>query len=183
MSKPPTYHDLRAAIVRGDGEETMFPYYMRQRISHPDPGMRLDIDPDYQRGHVWTEAQSAAFVGHKLEGGECPSLTIQRWQDAVPDELVDGKQRLLSVLGFVENQIPAMLSDGHCYMLGDWSEPDQALLRRSIDLILRARIVKCPTRADVLRLYLKLNRGGSIHTDTEIERVRALLADEVSRGR
>jgi len=37
------------------------------------------------------------------------------------------------------------------------------------------------TRADRLRLYLRLNRGGTIHTDDEIERVRAMLAAEVTR--
>ena len=29
-----------------------------------------------------------------------------------------------------------------------------------------------------LRFYLKLNRGGTVHTDEEIDKVRALLEDE-----
>jgi hypothetical protein len=177
---PPTYAQIRADIVRGSGEVSIFAYRIRAMIDAPDHEIALSVDPDYQRGHVWTEAQSAAFVGHRLEGGECPTLTIQRWDARTSnvDEVVDGKQRILATLGFIENRIPALLSDGRLYHLRDWSEPDQQRIVRSFELMLRARIVQCPTRADVLRLYLRLNRGGSIHTDEEINRVRALLAKE-----
>lgn len=177
MSAPPTYADLRASMVHGEGEGSIFAQRIRATIDSEEPGLRLNIDPDYQRGHVWTVAQSAAFVGHKLEGGECPTLTIQRWHAAVPDEVVDGKQRLLAILGFVEDRIPALLSDGASYYLREWGPDDRHMLPRSFELMLRARYVCCPTRADVLRLYLKLNRGGSIHSDEEIARVRDLLAE------
>lgn len=182
MSHPPTYRELRASMPHGEGECSFFAHHLRKWIDGDgtDDGssLRLNIDPDYQRGHVWTPEQSAAFVGHKLEGGECPTLTIQRWDRDPVDELVDGKQRVLAILGFVENRIPALLTDGRSYYLREWSAEDQHLLPRSFELMLRGRHVKCPTRADVLRLYLRLNRGGSVHSDEEIERVRAMLASE-----
>jgi hypothetical protein len=180
---PPTYRDLRASMPHGEGECSYFAHTLRRWIDG-DPkdqvNLRLDIDPDYQRGHIWTEAQSAAFVGHKLEGGECPTITIQRWDTNPVDEVVDGKQRILAVLGFVEGRVPALLSDGNAYFLREWGSEDQRLLPRSFELMLRGRIVKCATRADVLRLYLRLNRGGSIHSDEEIARVRALLSREAA---
>jgi len=30
----------------------------------------LDMNPDFQRGHVWTEEQQIAYVELKLRGGE-----------------------------------------------------------------------------------------------------------------
>jgi hypothetical protein len=180
VGSPPSYAALRAGNVHGDGEGSIFAWMIRKMLTPDDLGIALDVNPDYQRGHVWTEAQSAAFVGHKLEGGECPTLTIQRWAAPVSavDELVDGKQRLLAILGFVEDRIPALLSDGRAYHLRAWSPDDQRTLPRAFELMLRARYVSCRSRADVLRLYLRLNRGGSVHTDEEIERVRTLLRSE-----
>lgn len=132
MSQPLTYRQLREAMPIRDGGESLFAGHIDRRLNHPEPGLRLSIDMDYQRGHVWSVKQSAAFVGHKLEGGEAPNLTIRR--DGAVNEPTNRKQPL--------------------------------------------RIVCCPIRADVLLLYLKLNRGGSVHTDDEIERVRDLLRVE-----
>jgi hypothetical protein len=60
----------------------------------------LDIDPDYQRGYVWTGAQQRALVGHVLEGGDTPALVVNEGPigRVVPAELVDGKQRLTACL-------------------------------------------------------------------------------------
>ena len=176
---PPTYAELRAAMPRSDGEACIFAHDLRKWIDG-EGAIRLNINPDYQRGHVWTEAQAAAFVGHRLEGGDSPTLTIQRWADNPVDEIVDGKQRITAVLDFVEGRIPALLSDGGLYYLRDWTPEDQGRILHGFQLMLRARTVMLPTRADVLRLYLRLNRGGSIHTDAEIERVRVLLAAELA---
>lgn len=177
---PPTYAQIRAERVRGDGEESIFAHRIRAITDPFSPSFHLDIDPDYQRGRVWTLAQSAAFVGHKMEGGESPTLIFQRWpsHSGRPDEVVDGKQRLLAMRGFIDGTVPAMLSDGGTYYRREWSDSDQHRLSHDLGLILRARYVSCPTRADVLRLYIRLNRGGSVHTDDEISRVRALLAKE-----
>lgn len=33
-------------------------------------GQGLDLDPDFQRGHVWTRDQQVAYVEYMLRGGE-----------------------------------------------------------------------------------------------------------------
>ena len=32
-------------------------------------GGTIDLDPDFQRPHVWTDAQQEAFIEHVLRGG------------------------------------------------------------------------------------------------------------------
>ena len=39
-------------------------HYMNERKLAP-----LDIDPPFQRGHVWTEEQQIKYVEYKLQGG------------------------------------------------------------------------------------------------------------------
>src|SRR5271156_3976887 len=72
----------------------------------------LDIDPDFQRAHVWTEAQQIAFVEYGLRGGRS-GMTIHLncvgWMGSFkgPFVLVDGKQRVNAVLRFLRSELPA----------------------------------------------------------------------------
>jgi len=137
----------------------------------------LQLEPDFQRGHVWTDGQRAAYVEHLLRGGQgsreirfnCPG-----WMDDFrgPMVLVDGLQRLTSVRMFLDDRLAAF---GHRRSQFGGRPPfrKQGLLFS----------VNClPDRAAVLKWYIELNDGGVVHAPEELERVRALLAIE-ARGR
>ena len=135
------------------------------------------IVPDYQRGRVWTPEQSARFMGYVLTGGQPPPIWIQEHPDEDVEEVVDGLQRLTAFRAFMDGEVPAELPDGRRIFIGDLA-PDAAIHLRGLHIT--KKIVRLPTRADVLRLYLRINRGGTVHTDTEIARVEALLARETT---
>lgn len=69
----------------------------------------LDTNPNYQRGYVWTEQQKVRYCEFVLKGGRtgrelffnCPG---RHGTPKANIELVDGKQRLEAVLGFLNNQ-------------------------------------------------------------------------------
>ncbi len=79
-----------------------------------------DINPDYQRDHVWTLEQQEAFVGHMLEGGAAPLVIVNRravggrssTDYKLVDEVVDGKQRLTALYLWRKGQIDGVLTDG-----------------------------------------------------------------------
>ncbi len=135
----------------------------------------LNLDPDFQREHVWSWAQRIEFMEYMLQGGEggkvlcfnhCSWNSIPKPGDAY--EILDGKQRLTSALMFLRNEVPVF--GGHLFR--DFTDkPD-------LGGGFRWRIFALPKRADVLRYYLAMNAGGTPHTCDEIERVRALLAAE-----
>ena len=148
-----------------------------------DRPLSLNINPDYQRGRVWTDEQASRFVGYLAEGGEAPPLFIQRWRctsvrTTPPDELVDGLQRVTALLRFGANEIPMETSAGERAYLRDFSDDDQRIWHGPAGLKLTGQYVECRTRAEVLALYIRLNRGGTPHSDVEIERVRDLLRRE-----
>lgn len=135
----------------------------------------ITLEPDYQRGHVWTESQQSAFVEYGLMGGESSMVITTNcpgWMQDFrgPYELVDGLQRITAVRRFLAGEIKAF---GHLFTeYGDeicWSGPS-----------FRWRVLSLPTRKEVLKLYLLLNDGGVVHSPQEIERVRALLASETT---
>src|SRR5262245_21949911 len=75
-------------------------------------GYNLNLDPDFQRAHVWTEPQQVRYVEFILRGGQSSRDILTNcvnWQSSLnnigPYELVDGKQRLAAVLRFLRNEI------------------------------------------------------------------------------
>ena len=146
----------------------------------------LDINPDYQRGHVWTPAQQVAYVEHILLGGETArevmtvcvgrgtddyvtardgSISLRRYS------LLDGLQRVTAVRAFVADAFPVLTSVDPAGFR--WSQLDRSIQRR--DLSFSWRSLAVPTEADVIRLYLRLNSGGTPHSAAELDRVRAML--------
>lgn len=140
----------------------------------------LDLDPDFQRAHVWTEKQQIRYVEFRLRDGHSGGqiqFNQSGWMKASesrgePVCLVDGKQRLEAVRRFLANEIPAF---GTLYQ-------DYTSVMRLMSGGARFRfcVNDLATRAEVLQWYIDLNAGGVAHTDDEIGNVRALLAREIA---
>lgn len=136
----------------------------------------LNIDPDFQREHVWTPQQQTAYIEYVLMGGELSKVlyfAVKDWNALGLDKqmvLMDGKQRLEAVRAFLRNEVFAfrrtfkqlggrLRMTKHCFQ---W------------------RVVDVATRADVLKLYLALNAGGTPHAPEEIAKVQSMLAAEMA---
>ena len=142
-------------------------------LGHYVEDLKLDLDPDFQRPHVWTKKQQIAFVEYGLcggEGGMVLYLNHPGWMASFKGDfvIVDGKQRLEAVRAFVRGDIPAF---GHLC-----SEYTDRLGITSPSFRLRIACLK--TRADMLRWYLGINAGGTPHRKEDLDKVRALLEIE-----
>lgn len=136
-------------------------------------GYGLQLDPDFQRGHVWNDAKKTAWMEYVLRGGKSGRdifLNHPGWMGSYVGDfvLVDGKQRLDAIRSFVENEIKVF---GTYYRNFKGKMPHT-------DPSLRVHVNNLKTREEVLQWYLDLNSGGVVHTDEEIEKVRVLLAAE-----
>ena len=131
----------------------------------------LNIDPDFQRGHVWSENQQIRYCEFILRGGKSSKelyFNAPNWptMNDKPMVLVDGKQRLEAVRRFMFNEIPVF---GYfCHEFED--RLDMIKARFSVN------INNLETDAEVLQWYLDLNDGGVVHTEAELEKVRKMLA-------
>lgn len=148
--------------------------YLSLHLERAKTEYHLDLDPDFQRGHVWTPEKQTRFVEFCLRGGasannvyfNCAGFNLGRSGDYV---LVDGKQRITAVLDFLGNRVPVF--GGHLF--GEFEDK-----LRMTGPSFRWHVNDLETRAEVLQWYIELNSGGVIHTDEEIERVKALLQKE-----
>lgn len=131
----------------------------------------LQLNPDFQRGHVWTEAQQIAYVEYVLRGGTSGreiylNLPGLNWGDA-EFVCVDGLQRITACLRFMENEIPAF---------GTLYKDYEGRISQQMNLSLWINTLE--TRQEVLTWYLELNSGGTAHTEAELDKVRGMIARE-----
>ncbi len=133
---------------------------------------RLNMDPDFQRVHVWTEGQQVRFMEYLLRDGVSGRVIYFNhpgWMDDWKGDfvLVDGKQRLEACLRFLRDGFRAF---------GRLRSEFEDRIPIMIGLVFAVNNLR--TRAEVLQWYLDLNTGGTVHTDAEIEKVRKLLEGE-----
>lgn len=133
----------------------------------------LELNPEYQREHVWTGPQKTAYVEYILRGGETSRVLYWNhptWMSGFGEhdklELVDGKQRLTAVREFLAGEVPAFgRRFGEFTGKLRWTGPS-----------FKMQVASLKTRADVLQWYLGINAGGTPHSAAELARVRGLLA-------
>lgn len=137
----------------------------------------LDVDPDFQRLHVWSESQQSAWLEFMFRGGKTGRVLYfnnpgwNSFSDGSYREflLVDGKQRLEAIRRFYANEIKVF---GH---YKDQFSDELDMLRQSRMLL---NVNDLPSRADVLRWYIEFNAGGTPHTADEIAKAVDLLRAE-----
>lgn len=133
----------------------------------------LNLDPDFQRAHVWTEQQQVAYVEYSLRGGKSGRelfFNCKGWHAGERDfetfVIVDGKQRLKAVRRFLNNEIPAF---------GTLRKDFKGRMRmQDADFVVTMNDLN--TRKEVLKWYLEMNTGGTPHTEEEILKVEVMYA-------
>lgn len=128
--------------------------------------IRIEMDPFFQRGYVWTVPQKTSYLEYQLKGGfsgrdifwNCP--TWMNFSDSNNVlQLVDGKQRLNSVLEFLDNKIKVF----GCF----FSEFEDKIGLTDPNFIVHINNLK--TERDVVEWYIGINTGGSIHTEDDLK--------------
>lgn len=129
----------------------------------------LQLNPDFQRGHVWTEQQQIAFMEFILSGGESGRIIYFNhpgWMnDFIGDFVcVDGLQRLTAICRFFNNEIPVF-----GYFYGEFED------RLSSLVAMKFNVNRLKTKREVLQWYIEMNNGGTPHSAEEINRVKKLM--------
>ena len=149
--------------------------WLIQQSEKGGSGQTLELDPDFQRAHVWTKEQQVRYCEYIIRGGEGSRILYwnhPNWMGSFKGALtlVDGKQRLEAVRAFLRDEV--IVFDNYRY-----SDMDRrTVVRCNLDFVVQIASLK--KRRDVLNWYLMINAGGTPHTVEELGRVRALLAAE-----
>ena len=136
----------------------------------------IDMDPDFQRGHVWTQKQKEQYIEWILRNGDSgrdiyfnhPGW-FREWDGTMV--VVDGKQRIEAVLGFLHNEVKA-----YGYYQNEYEDK-----WNNLHCAFHVHVADLKTRKEVLKWYLDMNTGGTVHTDKEVQKVKTLLKNEQSK--
>lgn len=171
------FKDIKKLTRMPDMGESLRIDFLERRIEWYEEDYDLELNPDFQRGHVWSEEQQVSFMEYLLRGGQsgrdiyfnCPGY---RGGYEIPGEMnqmvcVDGLQRLTAVRRFLNGEIKAF------GLYRDEFEGNIA----PYDLLIHVNDLK--TRKEVLQWYLEMNSTGVVHSEDELDRVRDLLKKEM----
>lgn len=164
-------------FMKAGGYEIDVPLsFLKEQLKNYEDRYGLELNPDFQRGHVWTKEQQIAWLEFFFRGGitsrviyfNCPMFNPE-YTGTVSSTMVcvDGLQRLTALLGFLDNEIPIF---GTLY---EDFEDKLNDVRHSIKININNLLDK----KDVIRWYIQMNTGGTVHSKKEIERVSKLLEE------
>lgn len=151
--------------------------------------LKLQMNPDFQRGHVWNKEQKRAYIEYILRGGmsgrdiyfNCVNW-IREGKGVKNEEsnfvLVDGLQRITAIIEYLDNKIGIFpdINRPEGYFASDFDD------KVSLLISLRFHVNDLQTRAEVLKWYLEMNCGGTPHSSDEIKRVQELYLNELNKN-
>ena len=160
-------HDV-AQMISSDVSSLISQVYRRGLIDNTD----------YQRGYVWTNEDKYGYLETVFEDRDLGKFVFV--QDGTYKEyrieVLDGKQRLNTLLGFVTSQFQY---NGYYYH--QLSNQDRRLFnsRRVQSATIDRNNV---SREDLLKLFLEVNTAGVPQTNEHLNYVRNLLKEEQDNG-
>ena len=149
--------------------------YLMKFIDEHIENYGLQLNPKFQRGHVWTEEQQIKWLEFFFRGGRTSRviyLNKPDWNGSVPKGAyndfvcVDGLQRLTAIRRFINGEIPIFGS-----YINEF-EDKMSIVNDSI----KVNINNLKSEKEVLQWYVDMNTGGTPHTDEEIERVKKMIS-------
>lgn len=134
----------------------------------------------YQRPFVWTLEQKQLLVESIYMGIDCGKILVRKrslkfaqnesGSDSAFNDIVDGKQRLNAIIGFINCNYPDMNGDyfNDLSAMAQWRFTDHMLFSY-------AEMAEGATDEKVIRQFLKLNHTGVPQSKEHIEFVKSIV--------
>ena len=182
MKKYTRFSEIPKFISDGTYRASYTLHHFVRFIQEEVETLDLQLDPDFQRGHVWTEEQQVAWLEYNLRGGRSgnviylnkPSWNAPVRHGAYDDYVcVDGLQRITACQRFANNEVRVFGSY--------FNEFEDSM--RVLDYNLQVCVNDLKTKAEVLQWYIDMNSGGTPHSEAEIARVKHILEKEKTNNK
>jgi hypothetical protein len=166
---------------------------------------RIDLNPPYQRGDVWTEDQRVALVYSWLCGATIPSITISDrsapiWRDRAAFDIhktdkgiwavIDGKQRLTTAVMWMRGEFAVPASWFPAEVVAGAEDTDDGPYVRFTGLTERGQnwgtnrtampvgIGEFASVRAEAAIYVLLNGGGTPQSDDDMDRAARVATDK-----
>lgn len=134
----------------------------------------LQLNPIFQRGHIWTEEQQSKYIEFILRGGKTGrDFYFNDNEETVEYICVDGLQRTTAFIRFVDGEIKAFNQYFNEFEFTKREAGGISLPEYRVNVY--RNFLK--SQKEVLQWYVDMNAGGTPHTSDEIERVRKMIQE------
>lgn len=132
----------------------------------------VNADPEYQRGLVWSLENKKSYIRHLFNENNSSGVFVFAHNDYANDgylyEIIDGKQRLNTIIDFYLNRFSVDLKGKNVYYR-DLSPLDVRLYEN--------RIIQCIefknlTESDKMKIFLNVNADGVVQDKDHLEYVK-----------
>lgn len=135
----------------------------------------VELNPDFQRGHVWTEEQQLRYIENTLRGVvsesgfivqfNCPSWSKDHGRGDIKEgiQCIDGLQRITAVCRFLDGEIKPFGLDVR--------DLDGSRFSVKTNYHFTVQMFDYEWEYELLQHYLDFNTCGTPHDLAEIERV------------
>lgn len=134
----------------------------------------LQLNPEFQRGHVWTEEQQMKYIEFILRGGKTGRDFYFNWNQKTNEYVcVDGLQRTKAFVRFVTGEIMVF---GQYY--DDFGFTKRVAGYNPLpEFQINVYMNHLENKKEILEWYVDMNSGGTPHTNAEIERVKKMILE------
>lgn len=138
-------------------------------------GFGIDFDPDYQRGYVWDDTDKELLLDSIFKNIDIGKFVLIHLSDiewmkkGISYEILDGKQRLSTLIEFYENKLAYK---GKYY--NDLSRRDKRTFNNHQIAVAEVRETDKKT---VLKYFLMLNRTGKSMDESHLIEVEKMLSN------
>ncbi|MCM1003354.1 MAG: DUF262 domain-containing protein [Candidatus Gastranaerophilales bacterium] len=127
------------------------------------------MDPDFQRGCVWTTKQKRELIESILMGIKLPSFYFAERKTDGKKIVVDGKQRLSTLFDFLNGEFSLSNLNIIKEAKGKFSDLDGTQQSKIEDYQLEINVIKASTPERVmLDIFDRINRGGTTLNNQEM---------------
>lgn len=147
--------------------------FLKEHLDHWDERIvgnnhYLEMNPTWQRGHVWNVNQKIAFMEYFLMGGKTGKdvyFNCSTWGGdyTTPIYCLDGLQRISAALEFMDNKFPVF----GCYREDYSDKPNHVHFNFNV--------LALKNKKELLKVYLDFNSGGTPHNPAELARIEKMI--------
>lgn len=131
----------------------------------------INMNPDYQRDYVWTEEDEELLIDSIFLNADIGKFVLIRTNNTrYLYDILDGKQRLHTLIRFYENRFPYK---GMYY--NDLSPRDKNTF---LNHMVSVGEIEETNREIILTQFLRLNRSGRKMDESHIEKVEKMLSEK-----
>ncbi len=130
----------------------------------------VDLAPDYQRGYVWNEEDKLAFIESIFNDREIGRFLFLKlgYKDNSPSyEIVDGKQRLSTIIEFVSGKFP--YRGKYFYQL---HPSDRARMEEKS--VVFGTLDEGTSKEQLLDIFISMNTHGKMMSEEHLKKVREM---------